>query len=447
MSKTVTPLRDRELIDMLADDPELLAIADALVVTRAGERCGRRRRVPTPRLASVAMAAAVAAAAVAVLLVWPWGGNGGGIVPRALAAVGQGPVLHVVTEQPYGDWRNAVSLPSGKPIELTQRQEIWFDQSRDLKKTVTTVNGVVTDEMLESAQGGFTTGGPVYTCAWIAAHPVEATQARVSCNADMQNGTTPHQVPEQPPTLDLALAGFVDHYQSALNSGDATETGTGQVDGHNVIWLRIETGARAGNTFPPEEIVAIDAATYAPVLVRTVGDQGVQFKVLAIDSEAYDPALFTRPAREYLPSSGNVNGTSPIDLAQARDIVGGTALWLGQTWNGYRLVAVEKQELTTGYDPLANKEPEHSVGVVFTYAASGESADSLGVLRIKEAAQCEIAWAMPCGAVRPPAGTLLLGRPFDSSIATRDGLYIAISQGSDTSDPIAVANALQPLGK
>lgn len=413
----------RRIYDYATSEPEI--------------RLSRRRW----RLPSVVAAAAVAAAVIAVLLVSPWSGSGG-LVQRALAAVGTGPVLHVVTEQSWSPlgWYQAVSLPSGKPIQVTQRQEIWFDQSRDLKKTVTTVNGVAFDQLLETRQGGFTAGGPVYTCAWIAAHPIEATKARVSCNANGQNGTKPHKVPEQPPTLDVALAGFLDHYQSALASGQATKVGTGQVDGHDVIWLRINAQSKGG--YPAEE-VAIDASTYAPVLVHTTGSQPVQFKVSQIDTQAYDPSLFTRPAREYPPTSGAALGTSPIDAAQAPALLGGKALWLGQSWNGYQLVKVERQQLNTGYGPLSGKKDRHSVGVVFTYAAPGGSPTSTNDLQIKEATHCEDGWGMHCALLGPTEGVLLVEQPFFSSFTVRDGLYIAISQKSG--NPVAVANALQPL--
>ena len=446
MTKTISPLRDPELVRMLADDPELLAIADALVETRreqpASEPAHARRR---RRLASVGAVAAVAAAVVTVLLVSPWGGDGGGLVGRALAAIGTGPVLHVVTEQPLPPgWYKPVSLPSGQPIQVAQRQEIWFDQSRDLKKTVTTLNGLAYEQLVETPQGEFTPGGPVYTCAWIAAHPIEATKARVSCNANGQNGTKPRKVPEQPPTLDLALAGFVDHYQSALSSGEATKTGTGQVDGHQVIWLRINATSQSEGGYPAED-VAIDASTYAPVLVRTSGPQPVQFKVTEIDTRAYSPSLFTRPAREYPPTSGSARATSPIAAARAPALLGGQALWLGQTWNGYQLVKVEQQQLVTGYAPQSGRKDKHSVGVVFTYAPPGGTVDSAGVLQIEEATQCEDGWGMHCALLGPTEGVLLLNGPFYSSFTVRNGIYIAITQKSSQTDPVAVANALQPL--
>jgi hypothetical protein len=52
-------------------------------------------------------------------------------------------------------------------------------------------------------------------------------------------------------------------------------------------------------------------------------------------------------------------------------------------------------------------------------------------------------WGMTCSTIKPTEGTLLLGSPFSSGITLRDGLYIAI--GHFSGDPVAVANALQPV--
>jgi hypothetical protein len=444
-----SPLRDRELVEMLSQEPELLAIADAIVSTQR-----REHTVPRPqaarlrrRWAYLATASAVLAAGLALLVAAPWRGSES-LVGRALAAVGSGPVLHVVTEQEppsAAGWYQPVSLATGKPLPVTIRQEIWFDHSRDLKRTVTTVNGVVSEQLLETPEGGFTSAGPVYTCAWIAAHPLAATKARVSCNANMQNGTTPRRIPEQPPTLDLALAGFVDQYRSALASGRATRIGTGQVDGHQVIWLRIVVSGQDAATYPRTEEVAIDASSYAPVLVRTTGAQALEFKVREIGTQSYSATLFTRPPRTYPPAGGETAGTSQINLAPVPAVLDGKALWLGQSWNGYRLVGAERQDLMTGYGPLSGRKPTHSVGVVLTYVPAGSSADSPQALQVKEANQCEDAWAMHCGLLAPREGTLVVGGLLSSSFTVRDGIFIAISQESQQTDPVAVANALQPL--
>lgn len=72
MSKTVSPLRDRELVQMLADEPELLAIADALVETHDEGAAGRRprpvKRLRAPRLLGAAAALVVVAAAIAAVV-------------------------------------------------------------------------------------------------------------------------------------------------------------------------------------------------------------------------------------------------------------------------------------------------------------------------------------------------------------------------------------------
>ena len=70
MTRTATPLRDQELLELLADEPELLAIADAIAsteppVTTGGAR--RRRLLP----ASLTVAAAAGLAATLALL-WPF---------------------------------------------------------------------------------------------------------------------------------------------------------------------------------------------------------------------------------------------------------------------------------------------------------------------------------------------------------------------------------------
>jgi len=448
MTKTTSPLRDPELVEMLADSPELLAIADALVETREdapGTLSILRNR--QWKLPSIAAAAAVSAAVASILLISPWGGSTG-LVGRALAAVGQGPVLHLVTEQPLVGWYKPISLASGKPIPVIERQEIWFDKSRDLKKTVTTLNGVTYDQLLETAQGAFTQAGFVYTCDWIAAHPVEAAQARVGCGDPTQ--TAPAQTQAQrahaqtssTPTLDLALAGFLDHYRSSLASGRATKVGSGKLDGNQVIWLRIDaTGERAGNY--PTEDVAIDASSYAPVLVRTVGAEPVRFRVTQIDTQPYDGSVFTTPARTYPPTSGSSHAITRITASRASDLLEGHALWLGKRWHGYRLVGVEQQQLTTGYAPMSHKPDKHSLGVIFNYASTDRPANNADLLQIRESTQCEMGWAMPCGAIRPTEGTLLLGLPLSSGITMRDGLYIALGQFSR--DPVGVANALHPF--
>ena len=77
---------DLEVVELLADRADLLAIADAVAATQRPPAV-RRRRTPM-RLVAVA---AVLGLAVALALVSPWSGRGG-LVDRALAAIGSGDV-------------------------------------------------------------------------------------------------------------------------------------------------------------------------------------------------------------------------------------------------------------------------------------------------------------------------------------------------------------------
>lgn len=413
---------------------------------------GPKSRVSLPMgvhspLRAPALVATLVAAVVAMMMIAPWQGDRGGVVERALAAVGHGPVLHVVTEQPspYGYYQ-PISLMTGQPIPVTSRKEVWFDQNRDLKKTISTVNGIVFEEVLETAEGAFTPSGPVFTCAWIGAHPIAAKEAGVSCNSNTQDGTTAPQISEQSPKLDLALAGFVDRYRSALASGQAREIGTGRLDGRHVIWLRITSAASPDSILPETQEVAIDAASYAPLLVRSPGSSNVELRVVAINTQPYAPARFTRPTVAHSPSSGRVLSSSPIELAETSRVLGGQALWLGHEWQGLRLVAIKQEELTTGYGPLSELNPKRSFGVVFGYARvkPDGTTDTRTTISIREARQCELAYGWSCTARDPSGDTMIKGPPAFASIFQRDGLYISISQTSVQPSPVEVAKELQP---
>jgi hypothetical protein len=125
-------LRDRELVDVLADRPDLLAIADAVAETKP-----RRKRRPS---GVIALAAALAAAA-AVALVAPWGNRGPDVVERALAAIGTGPVLHAVVE--YSGDDAIVDLETGRSVKRVHRTEFWYDDANRSLRTRLSTDGVL----------------------------------------------------------------------------------------------------------------------------------------------------------------------------------------------------------------------------------------------------------------------------------------------------------------
>jgi hypothetical protein len=174
-------VRDREVLDVLRDEPELLAIADAVSET---ER-------PSALLSPVRWLAAVALAAVALfalVLAAPWDrGGGGGVLDRALAAIpAGGPVVHLTA-----------SLDSPGAESITS--ESYYEPSRHLLRVLTRDQGqVVSDFTTRATEDEFTT-----------------------------------------------FPGFLDQaafYRTALEQGRAKQVGKGTWRGRPVYWVQLEKG-------------------------------------------------------------------------------------------------------------------------------------------------------------------------------------------------------------
>jgi hypothetical protein len=134
-------IRDREVLDVLGEDPELLAIADAVVET---QRIRSRFR-PWGAVTVVALAAAL----FLLVLASPWdrGGGNGGILDRALAAIEtRGPVVHMTIRLE----------PPGSSPEVTT--ETFYDRDRRLVRVVSRSEGsVVADYTTRASEDEFVT--------------------------------------------------------------------------------------------------------------------------------------------------------------------------------------------------------------------------------------------------------------------------------------------------
>lgn len=385
-------VRDPEVLFELRREPELLAIADALgEVLSTGSQSRARRWW----LAGAGVATAVGAVAAAVLLfgatsVQPT------LVDRALAAVGNEPVLHVVTRQTVPSRVTLLKLSTGRPVTPPPRvitTEVWFDHERALEHTITRVPGEPAQDTLLTPEGVTSESGPVWTCARIAAHPVEATRAHVSCNASGENGTTPRHVPEPPPTIDPALAGFVDGYRQALAGGAARRIGEGTVRGRHVFWLELRLPDPDTNPDDPRvdfrERVAVDSDTYRPLLIIPVTD-GVAarsgYDVLEIGAVARADADFSKPKllRSQAPTSISFRVTDTIGLSAASSVLGTRALWPGPEVAGLKLVAVQRQEVTTGYGRDSGIPPRVTPVVTLVYGGVERNHATRGSVEITE---------------------------------------------------------------
>lgn len=353
---------------LLGDSPELLAIADAIAATQtlpANARFGRQ----VTRLAALA---AVVGLVAGLALVSPWSGRGE-LVDRALAAIGSGEVIHVV-ERAELPGRSVVDLRTGVESPVERSTELWFDGERSLLRSAQRVDGMLTGEVLQTPQGAWTEAGRVYTCAWIAAHPVEATKLRVSCSPSGENGTTPRQVAEPRPELPPALAGFVTGYREALESGTAIRDGVGLMDGRRVEWLRfVVPGTLAGPSGGERvERVAVDTTTLEPLRVETLIDGELRHSATIAVAEALDreAVSFARPPL-LEPGSTPVNSTvvdeASVSLVQADDAFDDRLLSLGNAFRGLPRAETTLQTIVSGYGSGSSREPTRAVGVEIVY--------------------------------------------------------------------------------
>ena len=310
-------VRDIETLEALRDEPELLAIADAVAATQ------RRRRRRPPRRLLVAVAAVVAAAAVA--LAAPWEDDGGSIVPeRALAALpARGPVLHAVLEYRYGEW---VELKTGRPKQLLARSEAWYDEERQLLR----------------GRG------------WRAGRPfgdVTVDEAGDSFDAAMVKGF------EQ--TADIV--------RRSLENGRMRVAGEDRVRGRDVYWLEA-TSAKDDNGFD----IAVDRNTYELVQVRgREPDSSFALTVLTFEYLPRRPGIFGTPTGhgdDGLSSSGFGAEVTSIGLPAARRAFGDEpALWAGPAIAGKKLQAIEANDV----QPDGGNVGKRNRALELTYGGAG----------------------------------------------------------------------------
>lgn len=448
-------VRDPEVLFELRSEPELLAIADALADVLGGTASSRRAVAPR-RLVAMAAVAVAAAAAIAGVLLLSAERVEPSLVNRALAAVGDQPVLHAVIRQQFDPRTTLVELSSGRrvAVQRTARTEIWFDDERGLKHVITNITGEPTQDELSTPQGITSESGPVWTCARIAAHPVEATRARVSCNLSGENGTTPHRIPEDPPTIDPALGGFLDGYRAALASGTARQVDEGNVDGQHVYWLELRIPDRYRAEGEPRsdlrERVAVASDTYRPLLVRPItnGVAGDDYEVLEIGTVTRAEADFSRPklVAPDEPTSTDFQVTGELDLAEAPQALGTTPVWAGPEFNGLKLAAVQRQAITAGYGADSGVPPRVTPVLALIYGEVFRRHPTAGSITIVESTEPFSVWGLP--AMPPPAGSMSVSQMGWATLRVGDVYVQVIGNplgGGVRDDVIDFARKLVPV--
>jgi hypothetical protein len=348
----------QDTLDRLVPEPRETSDWDAVL------REARPRRRP---LVLQLAAATVVAAAAALFVVAPWkGAERVGILDRALAAVGDGPVLHLVMRP--AESTTLVDLETGARTPLRSETELWIDPNR----------GIVSVSRLEGS--------------------------------DNERLVVP---PEQIETPFFIAAS---DYHDALESGQAKVVGSGTVDGEAVYWIEVlPSGDQAIE-------VGVSQVTYKPVFIREtsdgnpVGHSGM--RILEAEQVPADAADFTPTPQEGLPAFESALSPEPISLREASDVLGGRAFWLGTEFSGLPLATIRKLTLGTDEVPGIHLVYGDSVG------PEGQPR-SLPAVTIDEAGRSHplLERGIPSEAV--PEGHVLASRD-GFALARVDGTYVAI---------------------
>jgi hypothetical protein len=301
-----------------------------------GGRPARTRRSKRSYLARRLVPVFVlAAAAFAFVLIAPWQ-HGPSFTARALAAIGDRPVLHAVLRSPM--MRTYIDLATGQEKPQFDTFEIWFDRERHLVHVKCSMDGSLYDDIREPL-------------------------------TDVSRSDL----------VDPALAEFFGGYRSALANGTAHVTGTGVVDGHEVNWIEIATGHRAGYRYT--ERVAIDKASSLPLQIEAISNGKIaqNYDVALIETLPAGSGDFSKPkeiAHEYNTARDQVTSITPGAAGAALP----GALWVGERISTLSLSSVSSAALMTQkFSPPPKSSPSGvppSAASIKRWFSTGGSAPS-----------------------------------------------------------------------
>jgi hypothetical protein len=379
---------DFEVTELLADKPELLAIADAVSATQ-GQTA--QRKMPLRRRVAVrgAIVSAAAAGVMIAVLAWPES-QSGGVIGRALAAVGDGRVMYIVTEIPS---RNSfLDLKTGHRRVQFLREEVWVDRQVYHLHVVISIGGRVIGDLLlpEDAKRGAghtSTDNPAFVALWTG-------------------------------------------YRAALRNGSVTLVGPGTVRGRPVYWLAF----KAADKRQPSTEVAVDAHTYKPILYRSF-EHGRQLDQLILvvkaipyrrdDFKRRGPSLVGGPSESV--STQSFGPTAPT-------AVRAPYLTAGMTVAGLKLRSAVPLTVTSS----AGGKRKSFKGLELTYGRLGMPAGYQSITVDELLRPDNSSWRqIPAGSMELSMGEeLFVGR------LRKDGVYVIIQTTKGERVALEVARAL-----
>jgi hypothetical protein len=366
----------------------------------------RSQRAWVMRVAVVAAAAVVAVAAALVSPVEDEQPTS--VIGRALAAVGDGPVLHVVFRSDLGT--AFVRLSTGEVTPVYAEVELRYDPDRGAHY-VTRFGGVVTGE----------------------------------------RSIPPGELPDAEIRRYRALAA---RYRQELASGAARVVADGRVGGRRVAWIRLRgqwwPDRQDGVSHLHAEEIAVDRETYKPVFVRQTRDgrpvpgwPGEHIRELELlpsgqgdfeGSSARSPQLW--------PFSQRFG--SGLDRTGIDRLIPGGGVWAGPSIRGLPLADVRELIMTTRTGPKAPRSRTVAASVFYGRLARGHRDASRRHLVIEQAPAFPRAWGWAARGVAIPDGSAFVWA--NRTAFLRDERRSILIRATTTEDILAAAFSLRPFG-
>jgi hypothetical protein len=260
MSRRVPVIDDPELIELFAEDPEGLAIVDAIAATQPRHQ----RFSMTGRNRVLALVAAVVVVAV-VLAALTRSQSHAGVIAKALAQVPTTGVIHVVLRD-QGAAFEVTELGSGETASVHHTITEWVAPATGVRRIVDSIDGsLVSDERLTA-----------------------------SSPADAVEGLSIQGLDRLP-----AL------YRRALESATDNDLARGTYRGQPVYWLNSKAGGAIA-------AVALSERTFRPVAIRFRAENG--------GTRSFTVTSFDRLSKSRVPPSIAVTRLSAEPIASQRAV-------------------------------------------------------------------------------------------------------------------------------
>jgi hypothetical protein len=357
----------------------------------------------------VSVVAAAVAVALAAALVSPFEDEQPtGVIGRALAAIGEGPVLHVVFRGAYG--ASFIELASGEVAPAHSEVEVWFDPERGAHYISRLGDAVADERMIASA---------------------ELDDPQVA--------------------FYRALAA---RYREHLESGAAREVARGRVGGRSVVWIRLRTEWRPDRQDSRLHLhaqeVAIDRETYEPVFVRQTldgkpiaswpGDHIRELELLPAGEGDFEGGSSASPEAILF---GQRFG-SGLDRAGLEHLIPGGGVWAGPTIAGLPFADARELVMTSRTGPTAPRNRTVAASLFYGRLSQGHRDASKRHVVIEQARKFPPGWGWAPKGIAIPAGSALVYA--DRSAFLRDDRRSILIRGSTTEDIVAATVALRPFG-